>query len=274
MTSADDSQVPDYLARLRFSDKLFVVLGAGQGIGRQTAHALHQAGARLVLVDRDDTLAREVAAEVDGEAITADITRREDVERIFQETADQGAISGVIDIVGVSHFSNLVDTTDEIWEQTFDLVLKHVFFVIQIAGPVLSSIGQGVLTFVSSISGLTSSPQHGAYGAAKAGLMSLVRTAAVELGPTGVRVNAVAPGGVLTPRMLPKLGEEGKRMTESVIPLRRMAVPSDIASALLFLSSELASFISGQVLVVDGGGHVNYPYSYQERLVVEPPGQG
>jgi NAD(P)-dependent dehydrogenase (short-subunit alcohol dehydrogenase family) len=121
------------------------------------------------------------------------------------------------------------------------------------------------MSFVASVSGLTSAPQHAAYGAAKAGLLSLVRTAATELGPAGVRVNAVAPGGVLTPRWGPKFSPEIRARTEAVIPLRRMAVPDDIANALLFLSSDLASFITGQVLTVDGGGHINFPYGSQEQ---------
>jgi NAD(P)-dependent dehydrogenase (short-subunit alcohol dehydrogenase family) len=267
MTSTDDTPIPEYMNGLRLDGRPFLLLGAGQGIGRQTAHALHQAGALVVCVDRDATLANEISAEIDGVAVVADVTVREDVQRSVDETQRKyGRIAGIIDIVGMSHFSNLTEISDAEWDSTFSIVLRHVFLTIQIGGPAVVASGGGVLTFVASISGLTSSPQHGAYGAAKAGLMSLVRTAAVELGPSGVRVNAVAPGGVLTPRMAPRLGEEGRRLTEAVVPLGRMAVPSDIANALLFLSSDMASFVSGQVLVVDGGGHINFPYGSQERL--------
>jgi len=266
MTSTDDSPIPDYRGRLNMAGRPFLVLGAGQGIGRQTCHALSQAGASLVCVDLDENLAKEIAAETGGIACTADITSRTEVERCVRTAVESlGGLYGVVDIVGVSHFNNLVDIPDEEWDSTFNIVLRHVFLVSQIAGRVLASSGGGVMLFVASVSGLTSAPQHAAYGAAKAGLLSLVRTAATELGPSGVRVNAVAPGGVLTPRWGPKFTPEIKAKTEAVIPLRRMAVPDDIANSLLFLASDLASFITGQVLTVDGGGHINFPYGSQEQ---------
>jgi len=119
----------------------------------------------------------------------------------------------------------------------------------------------GTLTFVASVSGLTGAPEHAAYGAAKAGLMSLVRSGAVELGPYGIRVNAVAPGVVWTPRVSGYLGEAGRKHNSENAPLRRVALPADIASALLFLSSDLAGYVNGQVLTVDGGVSAKFPYS-------------
>ena len=118
----------------------------------------------------------------------------------------------------------------------------------------------GVMTFVASVSGITSAPNHAAYGAAKAGLMSLVRTAAVELGPMSVRVNAVAPGVVWTPRISEYLGEAGEARNRANTPLQRVAQPADIAAAILFLCSDLASYVTGQTLVVDGGVSAKFPY--------------
>jgi NAD(P)-dependent dehydrogenase (short-subunit alcohol dehydrogenase family) len=141
------------------------------------------------------------------------------------------------------------------------MVLRHALLIGQIGGRELAASGGGVLAFVASISGLTSSPKHAVYGAAKAALMSLVRTLAVELGPAGVKVNAVAPGGTWTPRMSVAIGEEGRRAIGAQIPRGRMAIPADIASGLLFLCSPLSDFVHGQVLVIDGGGHVSYPYT-------------
>jgi NAD(P)-dependent dehydrogenase (short-subunit alcohol dehydrogenase family) len=117
---------------------------------------------------------------------------------------------------------------------------------------------------VASVSGLTSAPRHAAYGAAKAGLMALVRSAAVELGPAGVRVNAVAPGVVWTPRVSAFLGEDGRARNVANTPLRRVALPADIAAALLFLSSDLAGYVSGQTLIVDGGVAAKFPYPMAE----------
>ena len=116
------------------------------------------------------------------------------------------------------------------------------------------------MVFVASVSGITSAPRHAAYGAAKAGLMSLVRTGAVELGPHGIRVNAVAPGVVWTPRVSAYLGEPGRERNIANTPLRRVAQPADIAAALLFLASDLAAYVTGQTLAVDGGVGAKFPY--------------
>jgi NAD(P)-dependent dehydrogenase (short-subunit alcohol dehydrogenase family) len=261
MTYTDDSPVPDYLARLRLDGRPFVVLGAGQGIGRQTTHALSQAGASLLCVDNDERRAREIASEVGGVACVADIRDRVQVERVISEAiAAFGSLHGIVDIVGAARYSKFLATTDADWQWTFDMVLRHAFLVAQVGGGALADGGGGVLAFVASISGLTSSPMHAAYGAAKAALMSLVRSVAVELGPRGVRVNAVAPGGTLTPRMLEVLSPEERTRVAQVVPSRRLSDPSEIASGLLFAVSDLASNVTGQVLVVDGGGHVAYPY--------------
>ncbi len=261
MTTGDHSPVPDYLSRLRLDGRAFAVIGAGRGIGRQTSHALAQAGARLLCVDSHPERAREIADEVGGVACVADVRERAEVERIVAEVVSTfGTIEGIVDIVGASRFGAFLSTTDDDWEWTFDLVLRQAFLVAQIGGGALAERGGGVLAFVASISGLTSSPLHAAYGAAKAGLMSLVRSAAVELGPRGVRVNAVAPAGTTTPRMLEVLDAEARESITQAVPLRRMAEPADIAGSLLFVVSDLASFVNGQVLVVDGGGHQSFPY--------------
>src|SRR3712207_3615037 len=122
----------------------------------------------------------------------------------------------------------------------------------------------GVMTFIASVSGITSAPLHAPYGAAKAGLVSLIRTAAVELGPKGIRANGVAPGVVWTPRISALLGDKGRQGQAENAPLRRVARPADIAAATLFLSSPLASYISGQVLVVDGGVSAKFPYGMND----------
>jgi NAD(P)-dependent dehydrogenase (short-subunit alcohol dehydrogenase family) len=162
--------------------------------------------------------------------------------------------------VGMARYATLLDVTDEDWDWHFDIVLRHAYLSVQLGGPLLAATGTGVMAFVASVSGLTSAPRHAAYGAAKAGLMALVRSAAVELGPAGIRVNAVAPGVVWTPRVAAFLGDEGRARNEANSPLRRIAQPADIAAALLFLCSDLAGFVSGQTLVVDGGVGAKFPY--------------
>jgi NAD(P)-dependent dehydrogenase (short-subunit alcohol dehydrogenase family) len=260
VTRSDDTPVPDYPGLLRLDGRGVLVLGAGQGIGRQAAHALATVGALVACVDLEPDLAQEVAREVGGLAIVGDATRRPDMERIVQEaTAGLGALDGVVDIIGMARYAALVDLTDDDWDWHHDIVLRHAFYAMQLGGRVLAERG-GFMVFVASVSGITSAPQHAAYGAAKAGLMSLVRTAATELGPRGVRVNAVAPGVVWTPRVSGYLGDEGRARNEANTPLRRVAQPADIAAAILFLCSDLSSYVTGQTLVVDGGVGAKFPY--------------
>ena len=261
MTRADETPVPDYPSQLRLDGRRFAVIGAGQGIGRQASHALASVGARLFCIDVEGDRAHEIAAEVDAVPGVGDATRREDVVRLLDEArgALQG-LDGIIDIVGMSRFDGLLDLTDEEWSWHFDIVLRHAFLAVQLGGRILGDGGGGAMVFVASVSGITSAPRHAAYGAAKAGLMSLVRTAAVELGPSRVRVNAVAPGVVWTPRVSAYLGDEGRQRNEANTPLGRVAQPADIAAGILFLASDLASYVTGQTLVVDGGVGAKFPY--------------
>ena len=260
MTRLDDTPVPDYAGRVRLDGRRFVLIGAGQGIGRQAAHALAANGARVLCVDVDPDLADDIAGEVDGLAWSGDATRRDEVERLFGDAqARLGGVDGLVDIVGISRYCDILDYTDDEWSWHFDMNLRHAFLAMQYGGRAMADHG-GTMVFVASVSGLTSAPRHAAYGAAKAGLMALVRSGAVELGPLGVRVNAVAPGVVWTPRVSTYLGDEGRARNEANAPLGRVAQPADIASALLFFASDLAGYVSGQVLSVDGGVGVKFPY--------------
>jgi len=270
MTSADDSPVPNYPQLLRLDDRGFVVVGAGQGNGRQTVHALASVGARVLCVDIDRGLAEEVAAEVDGFACAADATNAADVERLLAQAQQQlGRVHGICDIVGMARWAALVDMPDEDWDWNFEMVLRHAFLLTKHGARIIAASGGGCISFVASISGVSSSPFHGGYGAAKAGLLSLVRTAAVELAPANVRVNAVVPGGIATPRLAKALGVDLAEATDG--GLRSPARTSDIASALLFLSSDLAHHVTGHALTVDGGDLVQYPYPISEPM--ESPGQ-
>jgi NAD(P)-dependent dehydrogenase (short-subunit alcohol dehydrogenase family) len=261
VTRTDDSPVPDYASMLSLGGRGFVVLGSGQGIGRQTCHALASAGAKVLCVDKEPDLADDVAKEVGGVAWSGDVTRRQDAERLFRDAGEAvGRLSGVVDIIGMAQYAALVDIDDQLWDWHFDIVLRHAFFAAQLGGRAMASTGGGVMVFVASVSGITSAPTHAAYGAAKAGLMSLVRSAAVELGPLGVRVNAVAPGVVWTPRVSALLGEEGRKRNSDNAPLKRVALPADIAASILFLASDLSSYVNGHTLVVDGGVGAKFPY--------------
>jgi NAD(P)-dependent dehydrogenase (short-subunit alcohol dehydrogenase family) len=273
VTRTDDTEVPDYPGLLRLDGRRFVVIGAGQGIGRQASHALAQAGARLVLVDRDQDLAADIAGEVDGTPWSGDATDRGEVARLAASAVSAlGGIDGLVDIIGMAQYASLLDVGDDVWEWEHDICLRHAWLAMQLVGKEMVTDGGrpgggggGVMVFVASVSGMTAAPLHAAYGAFKAGLIGLVRSAAVELGPLGVRVNAVAPGVVWTPRVSAYLGEEGRTRNSDNAPLRRVALPADIAAALLFLASDLSGYVNGQTLVVDGGVGVKFPYPLPEE---------
>jgi 3-oxoacyl-[acyl-carrier protein] reductase len=196
-------------------------------------------------------------------ALVVDARVRSDVESAVGRTVDEfGGLDVCVDIIGEARWGRLLDQTDEDWDASFDLVLRHVFYLAQAGGRVMVDQGTGgAFVAIASVSGLRSAPTHGPYGAAKAGLMSLIRTLAIELAASGVRANAVAPGAVRTPRVLAVTTPERLAESAKAIPLGRQAEPEDIAKAVLFLCSDLSSYITGQTLVVDGGATAQFPLS-------------
>ena len=169
-----------------------------------------------------------------------------------------GRLHGVVDVIGMARWAALVDMPEEDWDWCHGEVVRHVYNFLKHAGPAMAAEGGGSFAFVSSISGISSSPYHGAYGVAKAEVISLVRTAAMELRDAGVRVNAIAPGGVATPRAARSQGIPAETLADGT--LGAMAATSDIASALFFLSTDLSAHITGQTFAVDGGDLVAYPH--------------
>ncbi len=263
MTKADDTPIPDYMARQRLDGRSYVVLGAGQGIGRQVTHALTQAGARaIVTVDIDAARAADIAEEIGiGVAWSGDVTKRSEVQRLAAFTAEQiDRLDGFVDVIGISGWSDILEISDEMWDSQFDLGLRHAFLAAQELGRLIVDGGGGTMVFVASVSGITGAPMHAAYGAAKAGLISLVQSLAVELGGRGVRANAVAPGSTLTPRSRQNMSDERVAQTASITPLGKIGQPADIAGAVLFFTTDQSSHITGRTLVVDGGVMSTFHY--------------
>jgi NAD(P)-dependent dehydrogenase (short-subunit alcohol dehydrogenase family) len=253
----DAYAVPDYAAMTRLDGKTFVVIGAGQGIGRQTAHALSQAGAKVGCIGRDPDRTARVAEETGGFALIGDALKRADAERMFAEAeAKTGAIHGVVDILGMPRIKPLLEFTDEDWDWQFDMVLRHAFYAIQLGGKAIARAGGGSITLVGSTSGSNVAANQSVYGAAKAALNHLTVYAAVELGKSGVRVNTIAPGATRTPRLESAVTEEQWREMGEAHALGGAALPAQIASTILFAASDLASHLTGQVIIVDGGSTV------------------
>ena len=254
MNELDSTVVPDYPALSRLDGQGFVVIGAGQGIGRQTAHALKQAGARVFCVDRDERLAEAVAREVQGVPWVCDATEREQAERMFAGAHTRlGAVNGVVDILGMARLKPLARFTDQDWSWQFDVVLRHMFLALQLGAPYVSDAGGGPMVFVGSISGDLCVPAETVYGSTKAAQHHLVRAAALEYAPQKIRINAVSPGFTRTPRLLQMLDEANWAEIDRAIPIGHAAAPADVASVILFLACDLAKHMIGQVLTVDGG---------------------
>jgi NAD(P)-dependent dehydrogenase (short-subunit alcohol dehydrogenase family) len=263
VTKFDDQEIADYQALLSLKGRSYVVAGAGIGIGRQTCHALAQVGAEAIIcADIDRERAEAIAAEVgNGIPWAGDITSREGVEELAAVAeAELGKVDGLVDIVGQAAVANIFEMTDEMWDAQLDLNLKHVFLLAQIFGRRMSRTGGGSMVFIGSIDGIYNSALHAAYGTAKAGLMAFVQTAAVELGPLGIRVNSVAPGHTVTPRMAEMWDEDLQEEIAAVSPLGRIGQTQDIAGTILFFLQDLSQHITGRNLIVGGGIDSRGPY--------------
>lgn len=260
MTATDSFPVPDYARLLRLDGRRFIVAGAGYGMGRQVAHALSAQGATVVCADVDGERAEQVATQVGGISWCGDITQRDAVDDLVASTDAGGGVDGLVDIVGMAEWCPAIEIDEAAWERQLDINLRHAVHLGQAAAPAIIARGGGTMVFVASASGLDAAPNHAAYGVAKAGLMSWVRTLAVELGPSGIRANCVVPGAVHTPRLEGVLSSEQVETTSQRAPLRRLGEPDDVASATLFLSTRLSSYVTGHALVVDGGIDALFPY--------------
>lgn len=255
MKLEDPSSIPDYRADLSLANKGFIVLGAGPGIGAQTCHALSQAGAEVLCVDINATLARATASETKAQALQADVTKRTDMKKVFAKAQKLFGkrLYGLVDVVGIASIGAIPSFDDKALIKQFDLVYRHAFMAVQIGAPMLAANGGGVLTFIGSISGLATLPNHTIYGSAKAALHQMVRYAAQEFGPSGIRVNAIAPGYTRTPRILAHRTPAMWKAIDETNPLRRGGNPQDVARVALFLSSDLARYVTGNILTLDGG---------------------
>lgn len=248
------------------SGKSALVVGAGQGIGRATALLLGSAGASTVVLDRHSDRGVNVADEIvaaggKARSICADVTRADEAaEAVRQADRMARGLDIVVNIVGSATWVPLVEMDEATWDRDFRVNLLHHFEVSRHATRLFIERGRpGVVCVVGSISGVLGAGGHAAYGAAKAGLLSFVRSAAEEWWPHGIRVNAVVPGAVRTPRIQEEFrtDDEGQRSSEM---LARLATPEDVAGPIAFLVSDLAAKVTGQTVVLDGGTSSRFPY--------------
>jgi NAD(P)-dependent dehydrogenase (short-subunit alcohol dehydrogenase family) len=254
---------------LQLAGRGALVAGGGQGMGRATALLLARLGAKLVVLDELAERANAVAAEARAlgaaaDALVADVTDAAQAERAAEEAARAtGGLDLLVNIVGGASWAPLLELDDATWERDQRVNLKHHWLMGRAAAKRMIAGGRGgSIVAVASVSGMFSAAGHGAYGAAKAGLIGLVKTMADEWWAHGIRVNAVVPGAVRTPRIEAAWqGGAIRRPAPDVV--ERMALPEDVAGAIAFLSSDLARRITGQTLVIDGGVTTRFPFRFE-----------
>jgi NAD(P)-dependent dehydrogenase (short-subunit alcohol dehydrogenase family) len=251
---------------LGIGGKNALVIGTGPGMGVATVAALAGAGANVACADISEdnaSAAAKVVESAGGQTLTlsVDATRADSVaEAVAQVTAGFGSLDIVVSVVGDGTAGmRLLDTDEAAWDRVFNMCLKSAVNAVRAGVPVMMEQGTGgVFTFISSIGGLSGLTGQSPYAAAKSGLMSLVKTLSVEYGMEGIRFNAVAPGIILTPEIERISTAEDRAVQEKLVPYRRMGSPTDVANAILFLSSALADYVSGQTLSIDGGVTAKY----------------
>lgn len=240
-----------------------LITGAGIGIGRASAKAFAAAGYHVVVTDVLDAEGASCVAEIKAAGGSAeyhrlDVRSTEAADALVAEIeAAHGGIDVIVANAGIAHKVPLPALTDEKWDHTFDIDLKGIFRVIRPALAGMKARKKGAVIALSSIMGVAYGwDEHVHYSAAKAGVVGLVRGLAVELARDGIRVNGVAPGYIRTAQLLSKensLGPEGAEKAGEFIPMGRIGEPEDIADVVLFLASNGARYMTGQVVVVDGG---------------------
>jgi len=242
-----------------FQNKTVVVTGASRGIGRAIAIAFAKQGANLVLnYNKSQSSVEEVLSAIQAEggeavAVQADVSNSEDAKRLIQTAVDTfGSLDVLINNAGITKDMLLMRMKDEEFENVIDINLKGTFYCIKHASNIMLKQRSGKIINMSSVVGITGNAGQANYAASKAGIIGLTKSAAKELAMRGITVNAIAPGFIDT-EMTQVMSDKIKENIISMVPLKRAGKPEDVANTALFLASNAADYITGQVIQVDGG---------------------
>jgi len=243
---------------LDLKGKVAIITGGAQGIGKSIATQLAQAGANVVIADVMEEVAKSTAQEISqkgNEAISirVDVSSLSSVEEMVKKTLDKfGRIDILVNNAGITRDSLVMRMKEEDWDLVLDINLKGAFNCIKTVSSIMMKQKSGKIVNIASIVGIIGNAGQANYSASKAGLIALTKTCARELASRRINVNAVAPGFIQT-SMTERLPAQVKEKLSSQIPFGEIGKPEDVASAVLFLVSEKASYITGEVIKVDGG---------------------
>jgi len=258
----------------RLENKRAIVTGAASGIGRASACIFAEEGARVLIVDRDTEGLDKTADIIQSAggtviAVTADVSDEAAVRDFTQRcTSDWGSVDVLYANAGIhENARSLFDLSPEDWRRVLDVNLIGPFLALKHAAPGMIEQGGGSIIFTASVAGLRANAGPSAYSASKAGVISLVQTAADELGGTGVRINAICPGLIETGMTKPLFDGARRTGNEDRIgqlnPLKRAGHSAEIGHMALFLASDEASYVNGQAIAVDGGLSSTHPFIYR-----------
>ncbi len=245
---------------MRFKDKVAIITGAARGIGRSIAEKLASEGAKVVIADlvseeEGNRVASEISQKYSTEAIyvRTNVTVASEVENLFKQAHEKfGRIDILVNNAGITRDTLIMRMKEEDWDAVINVNLKGVFLCTKEAVKYMMKARYGRIVNISSVVGLIGNAGQANYSASKAGVIGLTKSVAKEVAARGITVNAVAPGFIKT-AMTEKLPEEVKKSYVNATPVKRMGEPEDVASAVAFLASDEASFITGEVIRVDGG---------------------
>jgi NAD(P)-dependent dehydrogenase (short-subunit alcohol dehydrogenase family) len=248
---------------MKLAGQVAIITGGGSGQGRATALLFAQEGAKVVVGDINATGAEETARLINrnegGQAVAVkvDITKADEVRNLVDAAVSRyGRLDILINNAGATLFKDIIETTEEDWDRIVDTNLKGVFLGCKYAIPAMRKSGGGSIVNIASVAGLIGMPQHFAYCAAKAGVIHLTKSLALDHGQENIRINCICPGGVRTPMLGEVIDINDPAQIERIArqhALGRIAEPEEIARVSLFLCSKDASFMTGAAVTVDGG---------------------
>lgn len=249
----------------RFDGQVAVITGGASGIGAALARRLHAEGAHVLLADMNESLGEALAQELGERAVfrRTNVAVYAEVEALIEQAiATHGRLDMLFNNAGIGNLSRIESLSLEDWQRVLDVDLSGVFYGIKAALPHMRAKGRGAIVNTASISGMAGDFGFAAYNAAKAGVINLTRTAAIDNATFGIRVNAVCPGPVATPILgVAQKDPALQAKWSQAVPMKRFAQPEEIASVLAFLASDDASYLTGAAIPVDGGAtaHTGQP---------------